>query len=113
VHLRPDYWRRGLAEEAAGAVIDFAFAKVGATELFAGHHPENERLLRLLTKLGFRFTHEEWYAPTTRVHPSYLLVRGFTHAATRALTLNNNNKEGGLRLIGVGQGGARGSRRYS
>jgi ribosomal-protein-alanine N-acetyltransferase len=75
VHLRPEFWRRGLAEEAARAIIDFGFSELGASTLFAGHHPENENSRRLLTKLGFRFTHEELYAPTGLLHPSYLLAR--------------------------------------
>ena len=72
-HLRPDYWGRGLAVEAGQAVAEFAFTKLGAAALFAGHHPENEVSRRVLAKLGFRFTHEEFYPPTGRMHPSYLL----------------------------------------
>lgn len=75
IHIRPEFWRRGLAEEAGRAVIDFGFSKLCASTLFAGHHPENESSRRLLIKLGFRFTHEELYAPTGRQHPSYLLTR--------------------------------------
>jgi RimJ/RimL family protein N-acetyltransferase len=74
-HLRPQYWRRGLAEEAARAAIDFAFSNLGATAVFAGHHPENESSRRLLVKLGFKYTHDELYAPTGEMHPSYLLGR--------------------------------------
>lgn len=74
IHIRPEFWGRGLAEEAGRAVIDFGFFKLGASALFAGHHPENENSRRLLTKLGFRFTHEELYAPTGCLHPSYLLT---------------------------------------
>lgn len=73
VHLRPLYWARGLAEESARAVIKFAFDKVGAKSLFAGHHPANSASQRLLLKLDFRPTHEEFYPPTGLHHPSYLL----------------------------------------
>jgi len=75
IHIRPEFWHHGLAEEAARAVIDFGFSKLAASALFAGHHPENESSRRLLIKLGFRFTHEELYAPTGRLHPSHLLMR--------------------------------------
>jgi len=75
-HLRPAYWGQGLATEAAQAVAAFAFDEVGAAALFAGHHPENTPSRRVLEKLGFRFTHEEFYPPTGLHHPSYLLVRG-------------------------------------
>jgi ribosomal-protein-alanine N-acetyltransferase len=73
VHLRQPYWGRGLAEEAARAVINFAFNKLGAKALFAGHHPANSASQHLIQKLGFRRTHEEFYPPTGLNHPSYLL----------------------------------------
>jgi [ribosomal protein S5]-alanine N-acetyltransferase len=73
VHLQRPYWGRGLAEEAARAVIKFAFENIGAKALFAGHHPGNSASHRLIRKLGFRRTHEEFYPPTGLDHPSYLL----------------------------------------
>jgi RimJ/RimL family protein N-acetyltransferase len=75
IHLRAEFWGMGLAEEAGRAVIRYAFDVLGAQGLFAGHHPENAASHRLLSKLGFRFTHEQLYAPTGRMHPSYLLER--------------------------------------
>lgn len=74
-HLLPAYWGKGLAVEAGRAVIDFAFDVRHATALFAGHHPANAASRRVLEKLGFRFTHEEFYPPTGLMHPSYLLSR--------------------------------------
>lgn len=74
-HLRPMFWRRGLAEEASRAVITFAFETLGATELFAGHHPDNAASRKVLEKLGFRFTHHELYPPTGEMHPGYVLRR--------------------------------------
>jgi ribosomal-protein-alanine N-acetyltransferase len=74
-HFRPEYWGRGLAQEAGQAVIAFAFDQLGASALFAGHHPANAASARVLTKLGFQFTHEEFYPPTGLKHPSYLLTR--------------------------------------
>lgn len=72
-HLRWEYWGRGLAVEAARAVIGFAFDTIGAKALFAGHHPQNSASQRVLAKLGFQLTHEEFYPPTGLQHPSYLL----------------------------------------
>jgi ribosomal-protein-alanine N-acetyltransferase len=72
-HLRPPYWGRGLAEEAAHAVIAIAFETLRAKAIFAGHHPLNVASRRLLAKLGFRHTHDELYPPTGLNHPSYLL----------------------------------------
>jgi ribosomal-protein-alanine N-acetyltransferase len=74
-HIRPEFWGRGLAEEAARALITFAFEKVDATALFAGHHQDNAVSKHLLLKLGFRYTHDEFYEPTGMDHPSYLLKR--------------------------------------
>jgi [ribosomal protein S5]-alanine N-acetyltransferase len=74
-YLRPEYWGRGLAQEAGRAVIAFAFDKLQAEALFAGHHPANSGSRRVLAKLGFHFTHDEFYPPTGLKHPSYLLTR--------------------------------------
>ena len=73
VHLRPEFWGRGLASEAATAVIEYGFGTVGAIELFAGHHPQNEQSRALLARLGFVHTHDELYPPTGLMHPSYRL----------------------------------------
>jgi len=72
-HLRPMFWKRGLAAEAAQAVIAHAFDKLGATALFAGHHPQNAASAKALERLGFRYERDEPYAPTGLMHPSYLL----------------------------------------
>jgi RimJ/RimL family protein N-acetyltransferase len=73
-HLRPRYWGQGLASEAARKVIDYAFVTIGAKGLSAGHHPENATSKRLLEKLGFRYTHDEFYAPLQMNLPYYLLT---------------------------------------
>ena len=73
VHIRSNYWRQGYAYEAAEAVIRVGFNQYQATALFAGHNPNNEGSRLLLLKLGFHFTHDEYYPPTGLYHPSYLL----------------------------------------
>ncbi len=75
VHVRPAFWRRGLALEAAAAVIDHAFIRLGVTALFAGHNPSNTASRQMLLKLGFVHTHDELYPPTGLQHPSYVLRR--------------------------------------
>jgi RimJ/RimL family protein N-acetyltransferase len=75
VHIRPAFWRRGMASEAARAVIDHAFDTMGVKGLFAGHNPANTASREMLLKLGFRYTHDEHYPPTGLMHPSYLLER--------------------------------------
>jgi ribosomal-protein-alanine N-acetyltransferase len=72
-HFRPQYWGQGLAQEAARAVIAFAFETLGVEGLFAGHHPENAASERLLKKLGFGYTHQEIYPATGLLNPSYRL----------------------------------------
>jgi RimJ/RimL family protein N-acetyltransferase len=66
---------QGYADEAARAVIDYAFGSLETSELFARHNPANHASRRLLEKLGFRYTHDEHYAPTGLCHPSYMLGR--------------------------------------
>lgn len=76
-HLRPAYWRRGLAKEAARTIIDYGFDILGAEALFAGHHPSNEASRQLLLKLGFVRTHEELYPPTGLMHPAYMVRKKY------------------------------------
>jgi len=72
-HIRSALWGQGYATEAARAVIRYAFDVLGVAGLFAGHHPRNEVSRRLLAKLGFQYTHDEFYPPTGLDHPSYFL----------------------------------------
>ena len=72
-HLRPAYWRQGIGFEAASRVIRYAFEVLGADALAAGHNPRNEGSRALLKKLGFEHTHDEFYAPTGLMHPTYRL----------------------------------------
>jgi RimJ/RimL family protein N-acetyltransferase len=46
-------WGHGYAQEAARAVIDFAFEDLGLAELTAGHAAENTASGRVLERLGF------------------------------------------------------------
>lgn len=75
VHLRQEFWGQGLAVEAGEAVIAYAFNSLGASALFAGHHPKNEMSRKFLLKLGFNYTHDELYPPTGLNHPSYRLTQ--------------------------------------
>ncbi|HYH05513.1 MAG TPA: GNAT family N-acetyltransferase [Thermoanaerobaculia bacterium] len=73
-HLLPELWGRGLAPEAAKAVIAHAFGSLHATTLYAGHNPHNTRSRRVLEALGFEYWRDEFYEPTGLMHPCYLLV---------------------------------------
>lgn len=74
-HLNHQSWGKGFATEAAKAVIDFAFKNLGAKNLFAGHNPNNISSMKFLTKLGFTYTHDEYYPPTGLEHPSYIYYK--------------------------------------
>jgi RimJ/RimL family protein N-acetyltransferase len=90
VHLRPAWWGQGYALEAALAVMAHAFASLGARALFAGHDPNNQASRRLLAKLGFRYTHDEFYPPTASLHPSYLLPAEEYERLRRRLSTGDN-----------------------
>ena len=73
-HIRTCHWGNGYATEATRRVIDYAFQDLSVDGLFAGHNPENTASRHLLQKLGFGYTHDEYYAPTGLQHPSYILT---------------------------------------
>ena len=72
--MLPDYWGKGLASEAIQAVMKYAFTKLKAKALFAGHNPKNTASKRLLLKAGFNYTFNQYYPPTGLHHPSYLIT---------------------------------------
>ena len=75
-HICTKHWRRGYASEAAEAVIAHAFNTLSVVGLFAGHNPENQGSRDLLVRLGFRYTHDEFYEPTGMLEAAYLLLAG-------------------------------------
>jgi RimJ/RimL family protein N-acetyltransferase len=75
VHLFPEFWGQGIAREASEAIIPYAFGRLNAAAIFAGHHPQNAASGRLLVKLGFTYQGDKLYIPTGLMHPTYLLRR--------------------------------------
>ena len=75
IHLKKQYWGKGFAQEACLAVIKYAFNILKANALFAGHNPKNTASAQMLKKLGFAYTHDEFYQPTGLYHPSYLMTK--------------------------------------
>ncbi|CCV64479.1 predicted GCN5-related N-acetyltransferase [Alteracholeplasma palmae J233] len=57
--LNDIYWNKGYMTEAIQAVLEYAFAKMGATKVIASHAPFNEASKKVLLKNGFIFTHIE------------------------------------------------------
>ena len=51
--FHPDYWGKGLAQEAVSALVAYLFATCDLPELTAEVDPRNAASLRLLAKLGF------------------------------------------------------------
>lgn len=52
--LAPDCWGRGLATEAAKAMVVYGFEKLDAEALNSGHFADNPASGRVLEKAGFR-----------------------------------------------------------
>lgn len=52
--LNPEYWRRGYATEAAGAVMRFGFDQLRLHRIWAQCNADNRASVRVLEKLGMR-----------------------------------------------------------
>ena len=62
------YWGSGYATEAARTIKDAAVRTFNLTRMVSGHFVENPRSGRVLTKLGFRYTHETPIPSLARGH---------------------------------------------
>ncbi|EGD53539.1 GNAT family N-acetyltransferase [Gordonia neofelifaecis] len=56
--LQRESWHRGLATEAATALITVAFTTTDTERIFASTHPDNVRSQRVMQKLGMRLATE-------------------------------------------------------
>ena len=72
-HLKKKFWGKGMAKEAASAMIGYGFHDLHVKELRAGHNPNNVASRKLLAKLGFQYTGDLYYPPTGLNHPSYTM----------------------------------------
>lgn len=63
--LHPDFWRQGLASEAARCMAAFAFDRFPIEELLAVRHPDNTDSGRVMDRLGMRQRGLEWWYGTT------------------------------------------------
>lgn len=67
--LHPDFWRQGLAIEAARSMAAFAFRRFPIEELLAVRHPDNKDSCRVMERLGMRQRGlEPWYGTTVATH---------------------------------------------
>lgn len=55
--LSPNYWNKGLATEVASAWVQHGVQVFGLNDLMAFTHPDNLASVRVLEKVGFRFSH--------------------------------------------------------
>lgn len=71
--LHPEFWRQGLASEAAQRMAAFAFERFSAHELIATCHPNNAASIRVMARLGMQFRGcEIWYGEPCH---TYVLTR--------------------------------------
>ena len=75
VHVARPFWSARLGEEAARAVIAWAWQHTDAAALVAGHGPDNVNSKALIGRLGFVHSHHEPWGPHNAMHPYYLSNR--------------------------------------
>ena len=85
LELAPDYWGRGFASEAARVLITFGFTTLGLTNVRGTTVSANERVTRLVRRLGFRRVAEAegsaWLAARGWREVTWELRREDWHAA--------------------------------
>jgi ribosomal-protein-alanine N-acetyltransferase len=54
--VAPEHWGRGVATEAAGAILGYGFEECELTHIYAGADPPNAASFRVIEKLGMNFT---------------------------------------------------------
>ena len=78
-HFNKKSWGKGFASEAAEACLDFIFSNFNINKVIAGCHPDNQASIKVLTKLGFSFIGNKWFADTKREEPCFELARSRNH----------------------------------
>ena len=73
--LLPGFWGRGLATEAAAAVLRFGFEQVGLEEIFAGADSGNAASVRCMERLGMSPAGERRVGPQQLPATYYRLTR--------------------------------------
>lgn len=67
--LHPDFWKKGLATEAAERMAAFAFDHLLAHELIAIRHPANLASAGVMDRLGMQYRGlEPWYGEVGATH---------------------------------------------
>ena len=53
--VEPEHWGKGVATEAAGAVLRYGFEDCRLARIYAGADPPNAASVRVIEKLGMKF----------------------------------------------------------
>lgn len=53
--FNPLYWRQGYASEAAAAMLEFGFRKLGLYRIYATYRPENIGSANVMQKVGMKY----------------------------------------------------------
>lgn len=89
VHLHRAFWKGGFGEEAARAVLGYAFGAFGVDGVVARHGNGNRASSMLIHRLGFERVEDTYWAVTDGWHPTYRMeagseaARGFVSSAER------------------------------
>ena len=70
-----DSWGEGYATEAASAILAETYGLSDLDDILACVHPDNAASIRVLEKLGFRFSHSRLSKPIGRDMPVYRIDR--------------------------------------
>lgn len=73
IYILPKFWHKGYGYEASSEMIHFTIHSLNIKSIFAGHNPQYTSSANLLKKLGFKYTHFEYYPPSNMNHSSYIL----------------------------------------
>jgi len=73
IYILPNLWNKGYGYEACSAMIQYTIHTLNIKSIFAGHNPQYISSANLLKKLGFKYTHVEYYPPSNMNHASYIL----------------------------------------
>ena len=87
--VNPAFWKRGLATEAAAAIVEFGFRQHGLHRIWAICDPDNAASARVLEKIGMiregRLRQHKWYKEDWRdsylysiLYPEWKLAREAT-----------------------------------
>ncbi len=75
IELLPEKWNVEYGQEVAQAIIDYAFNELDIEYMIAGRNPDDEFAGDVYAKLGFERIRDHYWAPTGKVHYTYLLKK--------------------------------------